>query len=80
MVCGEAETIFDALKAIERLQPDVIVVDISLKGESDVDLIKDIRIRYRQCIRPLEAHSTAQDGHSPVCRHSRWLGRRTGGP
>ena len=46
MVCGEAETIFDALKAIERLRPDVVVVDISLKGESGVDLIKDIRIRY----------------------------------
>jgi DNA-binding NarL/FixJ family response regulator len=46
MVCGEAETIFDALKAIEDLKPDVAVVDISLKGESGVDLIKDIRIRY----------------------------------
>lgn len=45
-VCGEAETIFDALKAIEQLSPDIAVVDISLKGESGVDLIKDIRIRY----------------------------------
>lgn len=47
VVCGEAETIFDALKAIEQLKPDVAVVDISLdKGESGVDLIKDIRIRH----------------------------------
>ena len=46
MVCGEAETIFDALKAIDDLKPDVAIVDISLKGESGVDLIKDIRIRY----------------------------------
>ena len=47
VVCGEAETIFDALKAIEQLKPDVAVIDISLnKGESGVDLIKDIRIRY----------------------------------
>ncbi len=46
IVCGEAETIFDALKAIEQLKPDIIVVDISLKGESGVDLIKDVRIRY----------------------------------
>lgn len=45
-VCGEAETIFDALKAIEQLHPDVAVVDISLKGESGVDLIKDVRIRF----------------------------------
>lgn len=46
MVCGEAETIYDALKAIEQLKPDIVIVDISLKGESGVDLIKDIRIRY----------------------------------
>lgn len=46
MVCGEAETIFDALKAVEQLNPDIAIVDISLKGESGVDLIKDIRIRY----------------------------------
>ncbi len=45
-VCGEAETIYDALKAIEQLEPHIVVVDISLKGESGVDLIKDIRIRY----------------------------------
>jgi DNA-binding NarL/FixJ family response regulator len=46
MVCGEAETIFDALKAVEQLKPDIAVVDISLRGESGVDLIKDMRIRY----------------------------------
>jgi DNA-binding NarL/FixJ family response regulator len=47
VVCGEAETIFDTLKAIEQLKPDVAVIDISLnKGESGVDLIKDIRIRH----------------------------------
>jgi DNA-binding NarL/FixJ family response regulator len=43
--CGEAETIFDALQLIERLKPDVVAVDISLGGESGIDLIKDIRIR-----------------------------------
>lgn len=46
MVCGEAETIFDALKSVEQVKPDIAVVDISLKGESGVDLIKDMRIRY----------------------------------
>ncbi len=45
-VCGEAETVYDALKLIERLKPDVAAVDISLGGESGLDLIKDIRIRF----------------------------------
>jgi DNA-binding NarL/FixJ family response regulator len=46
VVCGEAETIFDALKAVEQLKPHIVIVDISLRGESGVDLIKDIRIRF----------------------------------
>lgn len=44
--CGEAQTIYDALRLIEQLQPDVVAVDISLGGDSGIDLIKDIRIRY----------------------------------
>lgn len=45
-VCGEAQTIHDALQCVEQLQPDVVAVDISLGGLSGIDLIKDIRIRY----------------------------------
>jgi len=45
-VCGEAETAHDALKAIAATQPDVIIVDLSLKGASGLELIKDIRVRF----------------------------------
>ena len=43
--CGEAESASDALKAIEETKPDIVVVDISLKDSSGIELIKDIRVR-----------------------------------
>lgn len=46
VLCGEAEDIPGALKAIEKFQPDLAVVDISLRGGSGMDLVKDIRIRW----------------------------------
>ena len=44
-VCGEAESAFEALQAIESTQPDAAIVDLSLKESSGLELIKDIRIR-----------------------------------
>ncbi|MHC4984155.1 MAG: response regulator [Planctomycetota bacterium] len=46
MVCGEAESAADALRAIEQTEPDVAIVDLSLKESSGLELIKDIQIRY----------------------------------
>jgi DNA-binding NarL/FixJ family response regulator len=45
MVCGEAEEAQAALAALEELQPDVVVVDISLPGPDGIDLVKAIRAR-----------------------------------
>ncbi len=44
-VCGEAEDVAGALTLAESAQPDVYVVDISLKGGDGIDLIKRIRAR-----------------------------------
>jgi DNA-binding NarL/FixJ family response regulator len=41
-VCGEAEDYQGALKAVKDLQPDMIIVDITLKDMSGIDLIKEI--------------------------------------
>jgi DNA-binding NarL/FixJ family response regulator len=46
VVCGEAESASDALKAIEKLKPDIAMVDISLKHSHGLELIKDIKIRW----------------------------------
>jgi DNA-binding NarL/FixJ family response regulator len=42
-VCGESETAAEALEAIIKLKPDVAIIDISLKGGSGIELIKNLK-------------------------------------
>jgi DNA-binding NarL/FixJ family response regulator len=42
-VCGEAGDAESAFGAIKRLKPDLVLVDITLPGESGLDLIKRVR-------------------------------------
>lgn len=46
-VCGEAEDYHSAWKAIADLAPDMIIVDITLKDMSGIDLIKEVRKHYK---------------------------------
>lgn len=41
--CGEAEDSPSAMKAIAQLKPDLVIVDISLKGYNGIELIKNIK-------------------------------------
>lgn len=45
LVCGEAEESGRALRDILSAQPDVVIVDISLKGVSGLELIKLLKAR-----------------------------------
>lgn len=45
MVCGGAEDPQTALKAVTTLHPDLVIVDISLKGINGIELIKQIQQR-----------------------------------
>jgi DNA-binding NarL/FixJ family response regulator len=45
-VCGEAEEAQQALTAISELNPDVVIIDITLKGSDGIELTKSIRARY----------------------------------
>lgn len=45
-VCGEAESKTEALERVDELQPDLIVVDISLGDGSGIELIKDVKSRW----------------------------------
>jgi DNA-binding NarL/FixJ family response regulator len=45
-VCGDAEEAVSALRCIEELKPNLVIVDISLNGPDGLDLLKDIRMRY----------------------------------
>jgi DNA-binding NarL/FixJ family response regulator len=42
-VCAEAEDIPGALAALEARRPDLVVVDLSLKGRSGTELIQEVR-------------------------------------
>ncbi len=46
LVCGEADDIPSALRLIEAKQPDIAVVDVSLKDGSGVDLVKRLKSRH----------------------------------
>ena len=45
-VCGEAETALDARTAIEQLQPDVVICDISLRRVDGIELVRNLRAHY----------------------------------
>ena len=46
MVCGEAEDGPRAFDLVGTLQPDIAVIDISLKGSNGIELIKNLKARY----------------------------------
>ena len=45
-VCGEAENQEQALELIESEQPDLVLVDITLKNSSGLTLLKELQARY----------------------------------
>jgi DNA-binding NarL/FixJ family response regulator len=47
-VCGEADDVEGALEQIASTQPDLVLVDLSLKGESGIDLIKKLRALHEE--------------------------------
>lgn len=46
VVCGEEESASRALDAMNRLKPDLIVADISLKESSGLELMRNIKAQY----------------------------------
>lgn len=46
MVCGYADSGQQALKNVNELKPDVIIVDISLRDSDGIELTKNIRIQH----------------------------------
>jgi DNA-binding NarL/FixJ family response regulator len=45
-VCGEAETAREAKSMIRELQPDAVIVDVSLAQGDGLELVKDARAHY----------------------------------
>jgi len=58
-VCGMAKDVPHTLKALEKLKPDIVTVDISLQDVSGLELMKDIRVRFPDL--PMLAQSMHQE-------------------
>lgn len=48
MICGEADNAADAIKTVARVRPDLVMVDISLRGCDGIELTKSLRSRYNK--------------------------------
>ena len=47
-VCGESEDVFSAIQEIKKTKPDMVIVDITLKDTSGLELIKYITDHYKK--------------------------------
>lgn len=45
-VCGEEADASHALTAIEKLKPDLVIADISLKDSSGLELMRNLKVQY----------------------------------
>ena len=43
VVCGEADNIKDAMRLVSETNPDIAIVDITLRGSSGLEFIKDVK-------------------------------------
>jgi DNA-binding NarL/FixJ family response regulator len=56
-VCGGADDPSSALREIERLKPDLVLLDITLHGRGGLELLKDIRAQHpKQLVLVLTMH------------------------
>jgi DNA-binding NarL/FixJ family response regulator len=42
-VCGEADNIADGIEIIRKMKPDIAIVDLTLRGSSGLELIKNLK-------------------------------------
>jgi DNA-binding NarL/FixJ family response regulator len=47
VVCGQAESVGEAWEKIGTLSPDLVIVDITLKGRNGIELIRDIKKAHK---------------------------------
>ena len=60
VICGQADDAPQALKIISTAKPDVVVLDISLKNSSGIELMKSIKAQYpKLAVLVLSMHNEA---------------------
>jgi DNA-binding NarL/FixJ family response regulator len=50
LVCGEADDGPQAMTAVQKLAPDLALVDITLPGKSGLELVKDLKAQHPQVV------------------------------
>ena len=46
VVCGEAENAQQAMDAVAKLRPDLVLVDVGLPGKSGLELVRDLKAMH----------------------------------
>src|SRR5450759_4107590 len=50
MVCGEVENAHQAVDAVQKLAPDLALVDVTLPGKSGLELVKDLKAMHPRVV------------------------------
>ena len=50
VVCGEAENAHQAMNAVQKLAPDLALVDVTLPGKSGLELVKDLKAMHPRLV------------------------------
>src|SRR5262245_56169662 len=59
-VCGEAGSAAEGMKAIAKLKPDLVIVDLTLPDKHGLEFIKDVLVMYpRTLVLVLSMHDEA---------------------
>ncbi|MFH0997637.1 MAG: response regulator transcription factor [Pseudomonadota bacterium] len=66
-VCGQAESVQEARKVLLTLNPDLVIVDLSLKDSSGFDLIQDLSARSTNKIPVLVLSMHDESLHAQRC-------------
>ncbi len=48
MICGETDNAVDAIKTVAKIHPDLVMVDISLRGCDGIELTKSLRSQHNK--------------------------------
>src|SRR5687768_15962172 len=57
---GTSDDVDKALEVVEKVRPDLVIADISLKGSNGIELLKNIKVRFpRTLVLVLSMHDEA---------------------
>ena len=71
-ICGGTDNVTDAMEQIRGSDPDLVVVDLSLKDSHGLDLLEQIKARLSACGRWSGRCTMKKSTPSGLCGLARW--------